>query len=76
MMGICSLFVLSRGLSLLAEVVRMLNDGKEGKASEAVARPSLAGWVALRRSGGSMPPSDGSGAGVVGFDQRYMAQSA
>jgi len=35
MMGICSLFGLSRGLSLLAEVVRIVGwIGKEGKADE------------------------------------------
>jgi hypothetical protein len=34
MVVICSFFGLSRGLSLLAEVVRMFEWGKEGKASE------------------------------------------
>jgi hypothetical protein len=39
MMGICSLFGLSRGLSLLAEVVRMLGElGKKGKPTKGVVR--------------------------------------
>ena len=38
MMGICSLFGLSRGLSLSAEVVRMLVElGKKGKPTKGVA---------------------------------------
>jgi hypothetical protein len=44
-------------------------DGKEGKADRAAVRQSPVGWVALRRSGGSMPTSDGSGAvEPLGFD--------
>jgi hypothetical protein len=38
MMGIGSLFCLSRGLSVLVEVVRMLNVGKKGKPAKGVVR--------------------------------------
>jgi hypothetical protein len=43
--------------------------GKEGKADEPAFRQRLVGWVPLRRSGSSMEPSDGGGAGVVGCHQ-------
>jgi hypothetical protein len=69
MMGIGSLFGLSRGLSVLVEVVRMLNGWERRESQRRVSLDCFAGWVALRRSGGSMPPSDGSGAGVVGCHQ-------
>jgi hypothetical protein len=69
MMGICSFFGLSHGLSLLVEVVRMLLMGKKGKTAER--------WQgSLRRSGGSMPTSAGSDAGVVGCHQLDRSQLA
>jgi hypothetical protein len=37
-MGIGSLFVLSLGLSVLVEVVRMLNVGKKGKPTKGAAQ--------------------------------------
>jgi hypothetical protein len=67
-MVIGSLFCLSRGLSVLVEVVRMLNLGKKGKRAKGVAR-LLCPLGSLRRSGGSMPTSAGSGAvEPLGFD--------
>jgi hypothetical protein len=61
-MVIRSLFGLSR-LSVLVEVVRMLNgwERRESRQGGRQAEPCRLG--SLRRSGGSMPPSDGSGAG-------------
>jgi hypothetical protein len=69
MMGIGSLSCLSRGLSVLVEVVRMLNGWERRESQRRVSLDCFAGWVPLRRSGGSTPPSDGSGAGVVGCHQ-------
>jgi hypothetical protein len=62
MMGIGSLFGLSLGLSVLVEVVRMLNVGKKGKPAER--------WLgSLRSPGASMATGSGSGAGEpLGFD--------
>jgi hypothetical protein len=61
-MGIGSLFVLSLGLSVLVEVVRMLNgwERRESRQGGLQAEPCRQG--ALRRSGGSTPTSAGSGA--------------
>jgi hypothetical protein len=50
MVGIGSLFVLSRGLSLLAEVVRMLNGWERRESQRRVSLDCFAGWVPLRRS--------------------------
>jgi hypothetical protein len=44
MMGICSFFGLSRGLSLLAEVVRMLN-GWERRESQRGGRQTKPRWL-------------------------------
>jgi hypothetical protein len=50
MMGIGSLFGLSRGLSVLVEVVRMLNVGKKGKPTKgAVQAASSAGFPSSLR---------------------------
>jgi hypothetical protein len=62
MMGIGSLFCLSRGLSVLVEVVKMNGwERRESRQGGRQAEPCRQG--ALRRSVGSTPTSAGSGAG-------------
>jgi hypothetical protein len=69
MMGICSFFGLSHGLSLLVEVVRMLLMGKKGKPAER--------WLgSLRSPGASMATGSGGSAGVVGCHQLDRSRSA
>ena len=50
MVGIGSLFGLSLGLSVLVEVVRMLNGWERRESQRRVSLDCFAGWVPLRRS--------------------------
>jgi hypothetical protein len=74
-MGIGSLSCLSR-LSVLVEVVRMLNGWEEGKADEGCRLDCFVGWVPFVALALHYGQSDGSGAGVVGCHQLDRSQSA
>jgi hypothetical protein len=75
-MGIGSLFVLSLGLSVLVEVVRMLNVGKKGKPT---GRPSGRALSAGSPFGALAAPCRQATAAVLWslwVSTAYMAQSA
>jgi len=74
MMGICSLFGLSRGLSLSAEVVRMLNGWERRESQRRVSSDCFAGWVPFGAS--ALRTKRRRRCWGRGFRQRYMAQSA
>jgi hypothetical protein len=75
-MGIGSLFGLNRGLSVLVEVVRMLNGWERRESQRRVSLDCFAGWVPFGAFALHYGQNAGGVAGVVGCHQRSKLQGA